>query len=564
MAKKSTVWLAACLLLANACGENATESENPAAAAPTTPRSGDSHSEPDASNTGNTGTGTVRPDTGTGTDSGIGTGTDSRTGRTAVSGAVSGTGTVRIATRRLPQAAADPAAHIGQPAIYVWPAFYDGLTFITESGNVVPWLATSWENTSDTTWVFKLRDEVAFSNGEPFDAWAVQAAADNILFGYGAHKLVRSSLLPDVVAVNVVDELTVEFVTDRPDPLLPKRVAQFYPLPPEYFAAVGPEAFAQRPVGTGPFVVESWDVNEVLMRANPNSWRPPMVQALDFVEMPDSTTRRQAILSGQVHIAQHLVPDDIPELEAAGIEITVAAEPRVRVISFVARDGSPLQSRKVRLALNHAVNKDAIVDALVGGVAPVATHIATRSTAGFDPSRKPHAYDPPLARQLLQEAGHAEGLDFLMEVVATTHIDRLVFQAIAADLADVGVNVRLRVIEFEQWRRQLFTGQWKGELFSWSVALDPVLDITRAFPYLSCEHPKPAFCDRQLTDLLGQLALEFDPDTREAILDQVFDRMHANPPAILIYELVQIDGLRGINGFANPNLFVVWDQLSLN
>ena len=596
MAKKSTVWLAACLLLANACGENATESENPAAA-PTTPRSGDSHPAPDA---GNIWTGTVRPDTGTGTDSrtgrttvsgdsgtgtvqpdnagtgtvrsdtgdtgtDTGTGTDSRTGRTAVSGtAVSGTGTVRIATRRLPQAAADPAAHIGQPAIYVWPAFYDGLTFITESGNVVPWLATSWENTSDTTWVFRLRDEVAFSNGEPFDAWAVQAAADNILFGYGAHKLVRSSLLPDVVAVNVVDELTVEFVTGRPDPLLPKRVAQFYPLPPEYFAAVGPEAFAQRPVGTGPFVVESWDVNEVLMRANPNSWRPPMVQALDFVEMPDSTTRRQAILSGQVHIAQHLVPDDIPELEAAGIEITVAAEPRVRVISFVARDGSPLQSSKVRLALNHAVNKDAIVNALVGGVAPVATHIATRSTAGFDPSRKPHAYDPPLARRLLQEAGHAEGLDFLMEVVATTHIDRLVFQAIAADLADVGVNVRLRVIEFEQWRRQLFTGQWKGELFSWSVALDPVLDITRAFPYLSCEHPKPAFCDRQLTDLLGQLALEFDPDTREAILDQVFDRMHANPPAILIYELVQIDGLRGINGFANPNLFVVWDQLSLN
>ena len=482
----------------------------------------------------------------------------------AAASAHTGTGTIRIAARRLPQAAADPAAHIGQPAIYVWPAFYDGLTFITASGDVIPWLATSWENTNETSWVFRLRDDVTFSNGETFDALAVQAAADNILFGYGAHKLVRTSLLPDIVAVNVIDALTVEFVTGTPDPLLPRRVAQFYPLPPKYFAEVGPEVFAQQPVGTGPFIVESWDVNEVVMRANPDSWRPPAVQVLDFVEMPDSTARRQALLSGQVNIAQHLVPDDIPELEAAGIKIAVAAEPRVRIIGFVAREGSALQSRKVRLALNHAIDKTAIIDALVGGVAPVATHIATRTTAGFDPAREAYAYDPALARRLLGEAGHADGLEFLMEVVATTHIDRLVFQAIAADLAEVGIDVQLRAIEFEQWRQQLFTGEWKGDLFSWSVALDPVLDITRAFPYLSCDHPQPPFCDREATTLIAELAREFDTAARARLLRRVFDRMHANPPAILVYELVQIDGLRGIDGFSNPNLFVLWDRLRLD
>ena len=386
-------------------------------------------------------------------------------------------GTVRIAARRLAPAAADPSSHLGEPAIFVWSAFYDGLTIITADGAVEPWLATSWELTSPTTWQFTLRDGVEFSNGEPFNALAVHTAAEHILFGYGADNMVRNSLLPDIVAVNVIDDATVEFVSEVPDPLVPKRVAQFYPLPPAYFAEVGPQYFALHPVGTGPFVVELWDVNRVELRANPKSWRPPRVTALEFIEMPDSTSRRQAILSGQVHLAQQLIPDDIPELRSAGIDIAIAADPRVRILAFVARDGSPLRSKKVRLALNHAVNKEAIVNALLAGVTPIATHVATHTTAGFDPNRPPYRYDPDFARQLLAEAGYEQGLDLVMEVVASTHTDRLIFQAIAADLADIGVDTQLRVVEFEQWRFQLFSGEWKGDLFLWSVAMDPLLDV---------------------------------------------------------------------------------------
>lgn len=472
-------------------------------------------------------------------------------------------GTIRIAARRLPQAAADPSAHIGQPAIYIWPAFFDALTFIRGDGQIVPWLAVDWTNTSDTSWQFTLREGVRFSNDEPFNAEAVQAAADNILFGYGANNLVRNTLLPNVTAVNVVDERTVEFVTDEPDPLLPRRLAQFYPLPPKYFAEVGPERFALHPVGTGPFYVESWDVNRVVLRANERSWRPPRVDTLEFIEMPDGTARRQAILSGQVEIAQHLAPDDIPDLERAGIAVSIAPEPRVRIIGFVARRGSPLESKQVRLALNHAVNKKAIVKALTNGVSPVATHVATQTTAGFSDSRQPYQYSLEHARQLLADAGYEDGLDFRMEVVAPTHTDRLVFEAVAADLADAGVNVEVRVIEFEQWRQELFSGEWKGDLFSWSVALDPVLDITRPFPYLSCDHPNPPFCDREVTDLVNNLAFEFDEAARDEQLQRVFDLMQENPPGILLYEMVQVDGILGVGGFEIHNLIVLWDRLYL-
>ena len=91
-----------------------------------------------------------------------------------------------------------------------------------------------------------------------------------------------------------------------------------------------------------------------------------------------------------------------------------------------------------------------------------------------------------------------------------------------------------------------------------------IADITRPFPYLSCDRPNAPFCDREVTTLVKELSHEFDPVVRDGKLRHIFDLMHANPPGILLYELVQIDGLRGIEGFENPNLYVMWDRLGLN
>lgn len=470
-------------------------------------------------------------------------------------------GIVRIASRRLPPGFANPAAHSGQPSVDIWPAFYDALTFIDGEGRVLPWLALRWELIEPTAWRFHLREGVSFSNGEPFDAHAVLAAVDNILLGYGAKDLVRSSLLPTVTDARVVDRLTVDIRTKHPDPLLPKRVSQFYPLPPKYFAEVGPQRFARQPIGTGPFVVDEWGVGRVRMSANPASWRPPRVKGLEFIEIPDTTARRQAIESRQVHIAQYLTPEDINDLTRIGIRMRPSPEPRLRIMAFVVRPGSPLESRDVRLAFNYAVNKQAIVDVLLAGSAPIATQLGVRASEGFDTSLSPYPYDPQRARALLMKAGYPNGLSVAVDVLAATNTDRTVFESVAADLRDVGIDARMHTMEFERWRASLLSGNWRNDIFTWSVGLDPLLDITRAWQYLACSRERPPFCQPEISKLVAARATEMDPVARAVSMRRINELLYDDPPFLLLHELTQVTGYVGLRDYKVHNLIVRWDEI---
>jgi peptide/nickel transport system substrate-binding protein len=473
-------------------------------------------------------------------------------------------GVVRIASRRLPPGLANPAAHSGQPSIDIWPAFYDGLTFIDADGQTQPWLATDWALLTPTKWLFTLREDVAFSNGEPFDALAVQAAVDNVLLGYGATDLVRNSLLPTVKSARVVSRHEIEIETHAPDPLLPKRVSQFYPLPPAYFSQVGPREFARRPIGTGPFVVEEWGVGRVTMRANPDSWRPPRVAGLEFIEIPDPTARRQAIESGQVHIAQYLSPEDIHDLTAGGIHMRTSPEPRLRMLVFVDREGSPVKDRRVRLALNHAIDREAIVKHLLSDAMPIATQIGVRASEGFDPAIAPYRHDPALARSLLNEAGYPDGFDLVIDVLAVTNSERTVMEAIAADFGDIGVRARLQTMEFERWRANLLSGNWRNDMFTWAVALDPLYDITRAWQYLSCDSARPPFCQREVSDLIAKRTTEMDPANRKALMQEANRLLHEDPPVVLVHEISQVTGVSGLQDYEVHNLIVRWDRLQIS
>ena len=468
---------------------------------------------------------------------------------------------IRIASRRLPPGFANPAAHTGQPAVDIWPAFFDALTYINADGDVIPWLATGWTQLTDTRWRFELRDNVRFSNGEPFDADAVALAVNEILLGYGARDLVRTSLLPTVSSAEIIDSHTIDIVTAEPDPLLPKRLSQFYPLPPRYFAEVGPKTFARKPIGTGPFIVERWEAGRVLMRANRQSWRPPAAAGLYFIEIPEPIARRQAIESGQVQLAMYLAPEDITDLRQKDIEIRQAAEPRLRMLVFVVREGSPLESREVRLAMNHAIDKDSIVKYLLSGAGAVATQMGVRGSEGFDDTRQAIPYDPQKARALLLKAGYPKGIDLEMDLLVVTNTDRAVFEAILADLRDVGVRVKVNTMEFERWRTKLLTGDWQHDLFSFTVALDPLLDITKAWQYLTCERPNTPFCQPEVSALIDQRARTFDLGERDRLLQRAHDQMMVDPQVVLVHEMEQITGYRDLENLQVDNLMIRWDQI---
>ena len=179
--------------------------------------------------------------------------------------------------------------------------------------------------------------------------------------------------------------------------------------------------------------------------------------------------RNQALESGQVDVILASGADAVQELETAGFNSYIARSGRVASLAFISDEGGPLAEPEVRQALNHAVDKNAIADALIGGLTQ-ASAWPPEGVNGYDPEREPYPYDPELAQQLLDEAGFGDGFDMTAEVtLGAFPADREVYESVGGYLAEVGVNLELIQVDFAQeWLpNYIGTGgaNWSGEAF---------------------------------------------------------------------------------------------------
>ncbi|MEQ9445485.1 MAG: ABC transporter substrate-binding protein, partial [Rhodospirillaceae bacterium] len=188
-----------------------------------------------------------------------------------------------------------------------YPAIYDTLTLVNEKGEVEPQLAISWTRVDDLTWTFNLRPDTYFSNGEPVTA----AGAVAMVNAFKRDDFIPFSLpreLDFITGARALDEDTVEFTTTAPHALLPRYMSFFYMVPPRHLEEFGAAGLANNPIGTGPFIVDDWMAERILLRANPDSWRAPKVDRLEVLALPQSTSRLQALVSGRIDVALNLGP----------------------------------------------------------------------------------------------------------------------------------------------------------------------------------------------------------------------------------------------------------------
>jgi peptide/nickel transport system substrate-binding protein len=476
--------------------------------------------------------------------------------------------TLRVGVSDLPPGRGNPFDSSGSPEVYTSAALFDSLTKVDTEGVAQPMLATAWENTSPTTWEFQLREGVTFSNGEEFTADAVVATIDFLTTDEVGSTLVVARDIATVESATAVDPLTVEITTAAPDPVLPNRLAGMYIPAPAHFAEVGLDGFAADPIGSGPYAVESWSDNMVTLTAVDDSWRAPNIPTVEIIALPEPAARLQALLSDQVDLAVQLSPDQLPQLEGAGYVASVSSAPQVMSLAFYTEspEESPLASPEVRLALNHAVNKDAIVDNLLPEQAAPASQGATPAAFGYDPELEPIAYDPELAQQLLADAGYPDGFSFAADIVVGSFpADAEIYQLMQQDLAAVGVDVELTQITFPEWLEKYLANGWTGQAFglSWNTA--PLLDSIRPIEIFSCKKEPAFFCDDAMMPLIDEANTEFDPAAREAILHEIWAAMQANPPALYLVEQVDIAGLAdNLQGFENVNRRFPYDEMSFS
>lgn len=484
---------------------------------------------------------------------------------------------IRMAVNSLPPGKGNPFSALGTPSIYVWSAVFDTLTQVDGTGTAQPALAVKWRNVNPTTWRFTLRTGVKFSNGEAFGPDAVLAGFNYIKSGKaGRSPIVRE--LGGVASAKAVGGNEVEFTTKRPDPIFPNRIAALKVVAPKHWAAKGAKGYALEPVGTGPFKVVKWGGNKVTLAAFEGSWRAPKAGKLTVIELPERSARVQALLSGQIDMAMGMSTDNVATIRGAGLTVDIRPAPQVMSLALplVRKDkktrkivelDTPFKDVRVRQALNYAVDKQAIVKGVLGGLAKAAGQGATPVAFGYHSKLKPYPYDPAKAKKLLAEAGYPNGLSFMAEVVTgSSPGDSEVYQKMAQDFAKVGVKVTLQKVIFPDWLgKYLGRKKWEGQAFSMAWFTAPYIDSIRPITLFSCLNIFTFTCDPKVKGLIIKSNSEFDRDKRRAILHQIHEANSAAPPAVFLVEQIDLFGLsEKVKGFNQINRWINYHEISVS
>ncbi|MGQ0568304.1 MAG: ABC transporter substrate-binding protein [Armatimonadota bacterium] len=345
---------------------------------------------------------------------------------------------------------------------------YDRLVGLDQDSNVVPHLAASWSVSSDgLTWTFKLRPGHRFHDGTPVNADAVKKSFDRLMLA--SNRFPQRSWFDMIQSVTAVDEYTVAFRTDIPFLFLPNRVATTPAsiVSPTAVARVDRVAFGANPVGSGPYVFKEWvRGSRIVMEKNSNHWLAPRlrIDVIEFRMVPDDTSRAIGMETGELDFAIGLQPEDGRRLAALS-QMRVYNMPSLRVSGVMLNVAKkPFDDVRVRQAVSHAIDKQAIVNTILGGYATVADAPISKGVWGHK-SQKLLEYNARRAKELLSSAGYPNGFTTTMWVVPGNVIAaEQSSQAMASMLGQVGITVKLEVLETGRYFSLLRRGPTESTL----------------------------------------------------------------------------------------------------
>lgn len=419
---------------------------------------------------------------------------------------------------------------------------FDTLVQLGPDGTYEPMLATSWSRVDDVTWRFQLREGVRFHNGEPFTARSVR---------YSFERLKDPELMSPAVAtyrgsieeIRVVDDYTVDVVTEQPYAPLLSLLGILWIVPQDYIEEVGMREFARHPVGTGPYRFVEWRRgHQLVLEANPDYWAgEPEVKRVVFRPIPDASTRMAALLAGEVDIITVVPLDRLPELER-NPNVYITSRPGELIYLGVNTFKEGLSDLRVRQALSHAIDVDAIIEALLMGRAVRANGPFFRTTPGYRADLPPYEYNPDKARQLLREAG-VTNLRIELDVSPLQGVQKPqeVGEAIAGFLQDVGVQVQVNVLEPGAAIDKYGAREMDMYLFPWGSFPESGRHLqvllhseARGYYYKSEE------ADR----LIDAYMAAVDPEERERIGRELHTFLYEDLPFIYMYEQEELYGVR--------------------
>ena len=427
----------------------------------------------------------------------------------------------------------DPQAVNDRSSRVVTANLFESLLGRDASTALVPVLATSWpEVVDDDTWRFTVREGVTFHDGQALDAQAVADALNRMLDP--DYSTQRDSYIRGINNVEAVDTYTVDIHTDGVNATLPLQIAQ---LP--IFAPGTADTVGENPVGTGPYVFESWDRGQQITAVrNANYWGDaPSIDAFTVRFIPDKQTSLAALTAGEVDLVLDILPEQVPLVPQA---LSVPATE----YSYIALNAlrPELAPPEVRVAMNLAVDKQLIAETLYEGYAKPndAQHLSP-GMLGYNPDIGPFPYDPDRAREIMAEHGWNEDNRLQVEIYAP--IGRYLrgvetAQVVATQLNDIYFDAEVRLAEWTRFRAgSRIRGEEPGAYdmrYGWNS--NEWFDGARTRNFLVCGGSSSKLCDELVTDLFEQAGSTTDQDLRNVLYQRAWARLHENPHAIYLLQ----------------------------
>lgn len=398
-----------------------------------------------------------------------------------------------------------------------------------------PALATAWKAIDPHTWRFTLRTGLKFADGEALDASVVKANLDRV-----RDPKLNARLRPWFKLVSgetVISPTEIEIKTSEPYPALPGQLSMFFLLPPKWLA--GGAKPAQEVMPSGPYqLAQRIPGDRVVLTARPGYTGPrPVWDKVVFKVIPDMSSQIAALLAGEVDFITGLPPSEMPRINKSG-RATAAATDSIR--SFFIRFNNlkpPFKDNpKLRRALNYAVDKQAIVDSLLGGYGHVSScQILTPAYFGYNPALKPIPYDPAKARALLKEAGVTTPLTVDFDVPTGRYLlASEITQAVAAQLADVGVIARIHEMDFGSFMNKYLRAHDLAAMGYISLAW-PTLDGDGLLSFLETGNNYAYWDDATFTKLLRASRSAPGEAERGKLLEQADARACDQAPLLFLF-----------------------------
>ena len=436
----------------------------------------------------------------------------------------------------------DPQRVNNNPSAVVMAQIYDTLVEMDGDGNIVPHLATSWEQIDELTWEFTLRDDVYFHNGEHMTAHDVAFTFIRSRTDEAAGPIQIIVNMIDADAVVAVDDYTIRIGTYFPfAPLLSHLAHPATGILSQVAIEELGEDHGENPVGTGAFVFESWDPQEsVRMVRNENFWgEVPAFERLESRVIPEQNTRAIALESGEVDLALELHPTDHERIANHPDLTHHFIDGMGQTVMYMNVEVEGLSDPRVRQAIVYAIDVEEMVGVAWEGTRVFANGFLPPNVFGAVPGNNPYRQDIDRARQLMEEAGFADGLSLTITTNGDNDVRILMATVMQQQLAEINIDIDINPMEFAAMLEKLDRNEGEHELviLGWTTVTGDADYGLFPLYHTSSHGPggnRSNFSNERLDELLDLARENPDPAARAQAYAEAQDILAQYIPTMMI------------------------------